>query len=88
MPPAFVLSQDQTLKFDVRLAKGGIPSAKRSFQGAVPAQFLITYGYVLGHVRPFIGANSNKGLGTVNLLQVTDALKPPDLEPPPTCPFI
>jgi len=23
------------------LAKGGIPSAKRSFQGAVPAQFLL-----------------------------------------------
>ena len=27
-------------------------------------------------------------VGTVNLLQVSDALKPPDLEPPPTCPFI
>jgi hypothetical protein len=27
-------------------------------------------------------------LETANLLQVSDALKPPDLEPPPTCPFI
>ena len=48
MPPAFILSQDQTLKFDVRLPKGGIPSDNRSFQGAVPAQILHGYVYV-GH---------------------------------------
>jgi hypothetical protein len=51
MPPAFVLSQDQTLKFDVRLAKGGIPSAKRSFQGAVPAHFYLRHRSIANLLR-------------------------------------
>ena len=76
MPPAFVLSQDQTLKFDVRLSKGGIPSDNRSFQGAVPAQITYYCGYVLRHI------------GTACINRAPEALKPSDPGPPPTCPFI
>jgi hypothetical protein len=51
------------------------PEQARSFQGAIPAQ--INYVWI----REGLVSNSYFN-------QAPDALKPSDLEPPPTCPFI
>ena len=76
MPPAFVLSQDQTLKFDVRHPpRRNNREERRSFQGAVPAHHIYC-GYVTRHIER-LGFN-----------RAPDALKPSDPGPPPTCPFI
>ena len=97
MPPAFVLSQDQTLKFDVRSdARWNNPAPNRSFLGAClhlgrPSKYTL------------MGAPENACPKTSTLLTygyvkdiqtdlaLTEYLAPKnrqDPEPPPTCPFI
>jgi hypothetical protein len=51
MPPAFVLSQDQTLKFDVRFKSGGMTRNKPLiFKEPFLHKSLLRNGYVIGHV--------------------------------------
>jgi len=81
MPPAFVLSQDQTLKFDLdhldttKVANRNSPNFKE------PSCTKVNYLYMdmrKGHM-----------CKSANLVtRTTRALKPLDPGPPPTCPFI
>ena len=79
MPPAFVLSQDQTLKLmtDQQRRKLKACEHRGPSLGAVPAQIiLLRNGYVIGHVRNDL------------IVPISGALRSPEPGPPPTCPFI
>ena len=76
MPPAFVLSQDQTLKFDVPAApRWNIPKHNELISRSRSCT-----NTSWKRVRTYRTAYS--------FTRAPDALKPPDPEPPPTCPFI
>ena len=78
MPPAFVLSQDQTLKFDARFpTRWNNPAENRSLQGANSCTSHILSGYVTRHTNWLKLLRSPRTLNA----QVT-------AKPPPACPFI
>src|SRR3546814_1370968 len=77
MPPAFVLSQDQTLKFVSRYKSSqpkGQPSHRTELQEPIPA--LVKRNGYEGHIRHRLNQ------------PVSRAQRPPDRAPSPTCPFI
>ena len=81
MPPAFVLSQDQTLKFEPKRNWHGINTANQlclNFKDPFLHK-VITYMDIC--VRTYVR-------NELIYNQAPGALKPPDLAPPPTCPFI
>ena len=77
MPPAFVLSQNQTLKF---MSDPGAPGEKpetirAGFQGAVPALHIYC-GYVTRHVEPIAGASPARSVhGTAWFLPIIQRLE-------------
>ena len=82
MPPAFVLSQDQTLKFDVRYrSRGKTRQQHRSFSRSRSCTNLITWYVYIGHVRALIqgkpwGENSWERLVFLTEYRHLEAVEP------------
>ena len=85
MPPAFILSHDQTLKFMSDPRPGGITEWKAAHLREPDLH--IKLRVVIGHAstQPLPAADLWSGL---LLSLATDTLRLSDEEPPPTCPFI